>query len=132
MSQENVEVVKALFTAWADRDSEAALSRIDPNVEVDLASSVWGNIGVGRGHEALGRAVTGFLEAWEAMEFFPENFIDAGGSDVIVWLRIIARGKARGVPTERHGASVYTVRNGLVIRWRAFETLSEAVNAVGI
>jgi len=132
MSEENVEVVKEVFEGWEARDPEAALRRIDPNVEVDLtASSIWGDWQIRRGHDALQQAVAQLLESWKDMEFSPENFIDAG-NEVVVWLRITARGRESGVPTERYGASAYTVRDGMVIRWRAFETLAEAAKAVGI
>jgi hypothetical protein len=55
MSQENVDVGRAVFEAWQARDPQAALSRIDADVEADLtAASVWGDASVGRGHAALG------------------------------------------------------------------------------
>ena len=132
MSHENVEIVKTIFTAWETRNPEAALSRIDPNVEVDVSnSSVWGDATIGRGYEALQRWILSLLEAWEPIEFFPERFIDAD-PHVIVSLRITARGRTSGAPTERRAATVYTVRGGLVLRFRAFETLAEAKKAVGI
>jgi ketosteroid isomerase-like protein len=132
MSQENVEVVKALFAAWENRDPVAALDRIDPDVEVDLtAAIIWGHAEIGHGHAALQRAVAGILEAWEALEFVPESFIDVD-PEVIVFLRVKASGRTSGVATQRYGASVYTVRDGRVVRWRVFETLSEAAKAVGI
>ena len=40
---------------------------------------------------------------------------------------IISEGFPVGAPVE-----IEVVRNGVVIRWRAFETLGEAIKAVGI
>jgi ketosteroid isomerase-like protein len=132
MSQENVEIVKAIFKAWEDRDPDAALRLIDPSVEVDVtAAEVWGERDIVHGHDALQRFLTGLLEAWQELEFFPETFIEAG-DEVVVHLRITGRGRGSGVFTERYGASVYTVRSGMVTRWRAFETLSDATKAAGI
>jgi hypothetical protein len=83
------------------------------------------------GYEGLQRATGGFLEAWESLEFFPIHFIDAG-DNIIVWLRVVGRGRGSGVPVEARIASVYTIHKGLVTRWQGFDTLSAATAAVGI
>jgi len=41
MSQENVEIVQALFTAWEQRDPQAALDRVHPDIEVDTTGASW-------------------------------------------------------------------------------------------
>jgi ketosteroid isomerase-like protein len=132
MSEENVEIVKSIFKAWEERDAEAAFRHIHPNVEVDVTTSrLWGNSEIDHGHDALQRAIGHLFEVWEDLEFAPETFIEAG-NEVVVYVRITARGRGSGVPTERHGASVYTVRDGMVTRWRGYESLSDAVAAVGL
>ena len=131
MSQENVEIVKAIFAAWNDRNPQEALSRIDPNVEIDMTGvSFPGMAVVDGGHEGLA-PVGAFVDAWESLEYFPDNFIEAG-DHVIVSLRMAGRGRESGVPVELRVACVYTIRNGLVIRWLAFDTLAAAASAVSI
>ena len=131
MSEENVEVVKAVFVAWKERDRDAALALMDPDIDVDVAgwTAILGY--TGRGREALGRTVDGWLESWTSLEFFPRHFIDAG-DQVIVWLTMEGRGRESGVPTEMGGAAVYTVRNGRVSAIHGFNTLAEAAAAAGI
>jgi ketosteroid isomerase-like protein len=132
MSEENMELVKAIFAAWEARDPQAALARMDPQVEVDMTGvSFPGIAGVDRGHDGLQRTITTWLEAWGSLEFFPKSFIDAG-DHVIVWLRMAGEGRGSGVPTEVSAASVYTIRNGLVVSWRAFDTLAAAASSVGV
>ncbi len=78
MSKENVEIVKAIFAAWNDRNPQEALSRIDPNVEIDMTGvSFPGMAVVDGGHEGLARVVA-FVDAWESLEYFPDNFIEGG------------------------------------------------------
>jgi ketosteroid isomerase-like protein len=50
-SRGNVEVVKAIFEAWQERDREAALKVIDPDVDIDAGDDVivWFRV-VARGH----------------------------------------------------------------------------------
>ena len=36
MSQANVEIVKTLFAAWKERNPQAALKHIDPDIEIDF------------------------------------------------------------------------------------------------
>jgi ketosteroid isomerase-like protein len=132
MSKENVEVVKAVFAAWKGRDPEAALKRIDPAVEIDMTGvSFPGLREVHCGHDGLQRALAPWLEAWESIEFVPEGFIDAG-DDVIAWVRVVGKGRGSGVPVKETVASVYTIGRGLVVTWRAFDTLAAAASAVGI
>ena len=131
MAQENVEVVKAVFAAWKERDRGRALELIDRDIEVDVAgwTAILGYSG--RGRDALDRTVAGWLDSWASLQFFPENFIEAG-DDVLVLLTMEGRGRGSGVPTHMRGAAVYTVRHGRVTALRGFGTLAEAAAAVGI
>jgi ketosteroid isomerase-like protein len=131
MSAETVEIVKAVFAAWKDRDREAALALIDPDIEVDVGGWVAILGSSGRGRDALDRTVGGWLDSWAAIEFFPDHFIDAG-DDVIVWLTMRARGRGSGVPTDMRGAVVYTVHDGRVTAMRGYTSLAEAAAASGI
>ena len=131
VAQENVEIVKAVFAAWKERDREAALALIDPDVEIDVLGWVALMGEPGRGLDALQRNVRSWLDAWQSLEFFPEHFIDAG-EHVLVWLTLTAEGRGSGAPTRMRSAAVYTVREGRVVAIRGFETLAEAATAAGI
>ena len=132
MSEENVEVVKSVFKAWEDRDPKTALERIHPEVEVDgTGTAIWGRREVERGHEALGRSVSYFLDTWESLEFETEAFIDVG-DHVLVCTLGRGRGRGSGADVERRGFVIYTVRDGLVTRFRLFDSLEKAARALGI
>lgn len=133
MSEENVEVVRALFKAWDERDPEAALAHIDPDVEVDMtgAKASQLDIGSGRGHDGVARVVVAFTAAWDGLRWEPDVFID-GGDTVIVWLRAFAEGRESGVPVETRFAATYTLRNGVIVSWRGFDTLAAAAESAGV
>jgi uncharacterized protein len=57
--------------------------------------------------------------------------IDAGDS-VVVRVHQWGRGKGSGVAVESEFWQVWTIRNGKVVRWRAYATEAEALEAVGL
>ena len=83
------------------------------------------DIGSDHGHDGLARVISAFTGAWVGLRWEPEVFID-GGDTVIVWLRAFARGRESGVPVETRFASTYTLRDGLVVSWRGYDTLAAA------
>jgi hypothetical protein len=133
MSEENVEIVRALFKAWDERDPEAALAHIDPDVEVDMTGAQASQLDIGsdRGHAGLARVISAFTSAWDGLRWEPEVFIDAGDT-VIVWLRAFAKGRESGVPVETRFASTYTLRDGVVVGWRGYDTLAAAAESAGV
>jgi hypothetical protein len=50
----------------------------------------------------------------------------------VIVMRLIARGKQSGVETTPNGAHVWTFRGQKVIRYAVFQSLHEALEAVGI
>ena len=59
------------------------------------------------------------------------NVIDAGDS-VVVRVHQWGRGKGSGVTVESEFWQVWTIRNGKVVRWRAYATEAGALEAVGL
>jgi ketosteroid isomerase-like protein len=127
MSEENVETVKEIFRAWEEKDAAAAMSRIDPNVELDFStvSFVGDEIPerVASGVDPLSEGVNAWLETWDSVSWLPQKFIDID-EHVIVLLRMRARGRGSGVPVDRTFVATYTVRDGRVVAFRGFDTLA--------
>jgi ketosteroid isomerase-like protein len=51
---------------------------------------------------------------------------------VVVDARVTARGKQTAIPVEQRAAQLWTIRGGRVIRIRAYASLSEALESVGL
>ena len=131
MSQENVEVVRALTAAYARRDYEAALSGLADEVEFVAPTDVSGGGQVWHGREGTRRGIAAFLAIWEHYHYETRKLIDCG-DDVLEegWQR--GRGRGSGVEVSEAFYTVWTVRSGLVTQLRMFRDRAQALEAVGL
>jgi ketosteroid isomerase-like protein len=134
MSRENVEVVKGIFDAIADRDASRVRALYDSEVEVDSSrlpeASLEGG-GLAQGYEGIRSAFRDWSQAWESFEDHCDEVIDAGEYVVSLVTRR-GRGRASGVEAVTPRAGVWTIRDGKVIRVVWFPTHEEALEAVGL
>jgi len=131
MSAENVEIVRRMHEQFEGSDSEAWREVISPEVEWDLTSSDLLEARVFHGHEGVEEFFRGWLGAWDDYEQETLELIDAGDSVVAVF-RQRGRGKHSGIETERDYFGVYELRDGLVVRYRHFESRDQALAAAGL
>ena len=132
MSQENVEVARALYSEFSEGRFGTSEHLFDPDVEyerkrksADVMSGKW------RGLEAMGAAVREWLEAVEDLRIEAERYIDTGGDSVVVFTRHRALTNS-GVPIDEEFADVLTVREGRIVRLHTYRHRSEALEAVGL
>jgi ketosteroid isomerase-like protein len=141
MSQENVELVKRLLEMFARREHEAVFEFYDPDIEwdasnfgMDSASGVPDDLrGIYHGHEGVRTYWRRWLQAWADLEFDVHDVVD-GGDDVVALIRNQRQwGRRSGIVTEMppYGL-VFTIRDGKVIRWRAFSDERSALMAAGL
>ena len=106
MSEENVKRVRQGYEALNSGDLEAALAMFDPEVEVHLAKeagkAVWGLDfqETYHGIEGFGQWLTTLSEAWAEFRWEPTEYRDAG-NQVVVHLRMTARGRGSGLKSSR-------------------------------
>ena len=130
MSQENVEVVRRFYRAWARDDFPGPIELMAPDIEyVNPAGAV--EPGIRRGRAEFIAAVEKTLEGWETWEMKPERF-EAVGGKVAVVLRYKARGRGSGVEVEGRESALWTVRDGKVCRYEWFHGPMEALEAAGL
>lgn len=132
MSQENVEVVRRLYDAVAQRDAEAVLTFYDPEVEWDdtqgPARALMG-ADVYHGHEGVRRWFREWYEAFADVEAEILELIDAG-EHVVSVLNYQGRGRVSGVEVAfTQVAGVWTVRDGKVVRVVWFASREEDLEA---
>jgi ketosteroid isomerase-like protein len=138
MSEENVEIVSDLLDAFTRRDHERAFAVYDPDIEWDasrLAEAIPDAAGIYHGHEGVRTYWRRWLQAWTDLEFEVEDVLD-GGDEVVALIRNQRQfGRHSGIATEfpvPRYALVFTIRDGKVIRWRAFPDQREALEAAGL
>ena len=135
MSKENVEIVRRVYKAVGQGDTEAVLATYDPAVEWDFRESPFRdflNENVYRGHEGIRRFIRErYDDAWAEVEDHLDELIDAG-EHVISVVTSRGRGRASGVEVNREHAGLWTIRAGRIVRVAWFGTRAEAVEAAGL
>jgi ketosteroid isomerase-like protein len=134
MSAENVEVIRRMYAWFAAGEGERAFEVYDPEVEWDATRAPWllelGFKPINRGHQAVRDALRAWLEAWETIEYEPDELIDAGDK-VLAFVRITARGRASGAEVSYEHPQLWTLRGGKVVRMEVLADRDEALRTIG-
>jgi ketosteroid isomerase-like protein len=135
MSQENVDWVRRLFDefGWSPAGIEEAsrAGLIAPDVELDF-SALYLDGPVVRGLEDWRRSFADTVPWGRSLTFEPERFFDVDAERVLIFMRVTARGEGSGVPVENRVAHEYTIRDGVLARWKGYADRSEALQAAGL
>ena len=129
MSQENVEIVKPCYDAFNREDWDAMLKDAAPGFEVDLSRALGPWRGV-FGLDQIRRVLGEFREPWESARLEPHEFIEAGDLVVVPGTQHV-KGRG-GIEVAARGAYVWTIRNGAIERMVMYQSLQDALEAVGL
>jgi ketosteroid isomerase-like protein len=130
MSQENVELVRAVYERWSRGDFGASLDLFDPHVLFVLPPE-FPDAGTYLGTERIAAYMRGFLEPWQHLAIEAAEFTDAGDS-VIAAVRQHGLGRESGIPTELSYFQVWSFRGPKVIRLENFRERAKALEASGL
>jgi ketosteroid isomerase-like protein len=131
MSEENVEVISGAFAAWL-RGDDRWLEAVDPEIEWDFSAYPLPDLPEhGKGRENFARLLAEFRASWVAYKNAAKELIDAG-DQVVAVLHETIRARGSDVPLERDVAIVWTMREGRAVRYRAYRTREEALEAAGL
>jgi|SRR5829696_2354634 len=126
MSHKNVEVVRPVNAAIEAKDMDALVAEFHPDVEiVVLRSEIEGPY---RGHDGLRRMAADMFESDFGQRV--DEMRDLGDDRVLVLGRQHAT--VRGAAWEHGLAEIFAIEAGKVARLRAFRTVDEALEAVGV
>jgi ketosteroid isomerase-like protein len=130
MDQRNIEIVRAVYDAWAREEFPGPDRLLDPNIEyVNPDGAI--EPGIRRGVSEFSRAIERVLQGWESWWMEPERFASVG-DDVAVVVRYRARGRSSGVVVEGRESALWTVRGGRVVRYAWFHGADDAFKALGV
>ena len=130
MSQQNVEIVRRAYEAFADGNLEAVLNVFHPEVDIRPDAAV-PDLGRLRGRDGWLELAGRWYEPWEEYRIEPEEFIDAG-DQVVVLTREFGRRKDTGYEVEQRIGTVFTFRDGEAVRVEFFLDQAEALEAAGL
>ena len=133
MSHQNVKIVRE---AW-----EAA-TRKPPNWPVlealydpdHVLESDWGGVNntTYPGARGFQESIAEQDDAWDDWRQELRDLIDAGDDRVVVEGRFVARGRRSAIPVDKGFGAVITLREGRIIRTRAYVTFEDALRAAGL
>ncbi len=126
----NIDVIKRLYQAFSEGDIDSVSALIDPSVEwIESDGIPYG--GVFKGYEAVLNGVFAKIGAeWDNFTAHVDQFIDAG--DIVVTLGTdSATYKATGKKMIAPTASIWTLKNGKVVKFRQYIDTLAVVNAIG-
>jgi ketosteroid isomerase-like protein len=126
----DIEVVQAVFAAFAERDLEAVLELAAPEIEfIAVTSDYAGRTEPYRGHEGIRQYFRDVAEVWDELRLTPADYRMVG-QQVLVTGRVSARSPARVVSGST--GWVWRVRAGKVVWGRVYASAEDAVAAVGL
>lgn len=130
MSEENVEVVRAVYERFGKGDFRASLDVVDPLVLLVMPAG-FPESGTYLGIARLVEYTRGFLEPWTHITIEAEEITDAGDT-VVATVRQRGVGAKSGADTEFRYFQVWSLRGGKVIRLENFRERAEALGAAGV
>ena len=135
MSQENVEITRRAFERWQEGGGTFEAIPVEvyaEDVEWDLSAYPLVDLpSQGKGRERLFETFAQYLAGWKNYQPETKEFIEAG-EDVIAVVHEKAGIADSDVMLERDVFQVWTLRDGLVVKWRVFERRTDALEAVGL
>jgi ketosteroid isomerase-like protein len=84
------------------------------------------------GRDAMRAYAADWYEMFPDLTIVLEGVTDAGPGRVMAVSHIAGTARASGVPTEIRIPTVYTIRDGKIVRSREYLTMDEALRAVGL
>ena len=133
MSEENVRRIRDSYTSGGMIEQRALFAhladRIVASTEFDFTAA-YPDRPVMRGIEEVRR----FRDEgpWDELRFEPERFIDVDDERVLVLVRVEATGKGSGIPVELRNAHEFTIRDGVLVRFKVYSDRDEAFRATGL
>ena len=125
----NVEVVRRIYSAWADGDIPGPLELFHDDVEyVNPPGAI--EPGTRTGIAEFTRAGEKLLDAWELWHGEAEE-LKAEGDRVAVLVRYRARGRGSGAEVDGRESALFTFRDGKVVRYEWFHGTADAFEALG-
>jgi ketosteroid isomerase-like protein len=130
MSQENVEIVRAIFAAYERRDYSAMVDLSHPDLEIRPGMTGFLEGTVYRGPDGHRQFLDDNDAAWAELHVEAQEYRDLGET-VLALGQTWARGRD-GIRVDGPGGWACELREGKLHRLRTFNSWAEALEAVGL
>jgi ketosteroid isomerase-like protein len=129
MSQENVEIVRAVIDAFNRGDWDSMLKDAAPSMEYDLSHAAGPNRGV-YGLDQVRGVVDEFARSWVSARIEPHEFIEAGPHVIVPWTAYFTG--RDGIEVHARVAWTFTIRGGEIERVCMYQERQDAIEAAGL
>lgn len=132
MSQENVDLIRAIYDSFAAGDVPGVVARMSPDMVWNEAENFpYADGNPYRGPEAiLGGVFARLGSEWNGFASVPEEFLDAGDT-VVVLGRYRGTFKATGLALDAQLAHVWRVAGGKAVRFQQYTDTLQAARVTG-
>jgi ketosteroid isomerase-like protein len=130
MSQENVDLVGAMYEAFLAGDTDASLGFMHEDIRWSAPPEMPEGEEVSFGRSGARDALNSWLDMWTDYQFEIRG-IEDHGDHVLVSGWQSGRGKGSGIEVSEEIISVWTVRDGLIVEQQMFRDRAQALTAAG-
>jgi ketosteroid isomerase-like protein len=131
MSHENIEILRRMFETWLRGDFDAVGEFYDPEVEFNPGRLPPGEKTHYIGREGVNEWIRNANDAWVAVTAEPEEWIEVGSDRILAIDRWRFQGRD-GIEIEEELPTIFTFRNGLIVRVDGFTNRADALEAAGL
>jgi ketosteroid isomerase-like protein len=123
----DIDVVRAVFEAFAERDVESVIARSHPDIEFSAVTGDHaGRTDPYRGHDGIRQYFRDISSVWDELRIVPGEF-RRNGDTILVTGRVSARSPARIVAGST--GWIWRLANGLVTYARVYPSAADAMAA---
>jgi uncharacterized protein len=125
----NADLIRPIYEEWGRGNWRTRFEVYHPNMEWGWSDEFPGLGGVYEDHEDPNPRLRSWLSPWDHWRVQAEDYLELG-NHVVVLTTYHGRGKGSGVQIRRHGAHVFELRDGKVVRLEIFATRERALAQV--
>ena len=131
MSQENVEIARQAWKAYAERGVDGAVVFYSEDCVIEDFPEMPDRAAAYHGPQGFRERDRNFREIWTDFVIEPVEYINAGDDAVVVVSAMSGAGDSSGAPLDGIAAFAWEIRNGKIVRDRAFMWKQAALKAAG-
>jgi ketosteroid isomerase-like protein len=132
MSQENVEIVRRILTAWGRGDFRSEAGLFDPQTSFETFMPDAGQNVSTQGSAELGAFTREWFSQWRDYRVVGEQYREVGADKVFVSVQQTGIGRHSGARVDSPGFSVWTLQRGKVVTLSLHYDRREALEAAGL
>src|SRR6476469_8559447 len=132
MSQENVEIVRDSWTAFAHGGLDAMAEYWDAEISWRAIEGAPDDVGEIEGRDALRRYYQDWIDTFAGFTVVPSELFAVDDDRLVAAHHATGRARQSGIETELRYAVVYALREGKIVRGREYGNRQEALKAAGL